>query len=128
MIALASTPTPVTAERVAAVIRAHRFRYTTEDELQQLLATAIANAGLPVEREVRLGDHGRIDLFVGGVGVEVKVAGALTRLRRQLERYARSQLVRELVVVSNRASHHQLPQTVLGKPLILVDVAEGSWL
>src|SRR5258708_35581089 len=90
-------------ERVAAlvtvcapiidVLATHRFSYATEDDLQRGLAAALAGAGFDVEREVRLDNRSRIDLLVGRVGVEVKVAGAATSVLRQLRRYALSDRV-----------------------------------
>jgi hypothetical protein len=107
-------------EQVVDVIRGHRFRYVDEDELQRGLTAALSASGLPVEREVRLDARSRIDLLVGRVGVEVKVGGATGALERQVERYAASDAVDAIVVVSSRVRHLRLPAELNGKPIEVV--------
>ena len=62
----------------------------------------------------------RIDLLVGSVGVEVKVAGSLEALTRQIQRYAHAPEISELVVVTDRAALRAVPSTVAGVPVELV--------
>lgn len=104
-------------DQVVDVIRGHRFRYVDEDELQQGLAAALSAAGLRVEREVRLDARSRIDLLVERVGVEVKVGGPAAALERQVQRYAASDAVDAVVVVSSRVRHLRLPAELNGKPV-----------
>jgi hypothetical protein len=105
---------------VAAVLRAHRYLYSNETELSDALADALIDAGMPARREVRLGARDRIDLLVGTVGVEVKVAGSLEALTRQIQRYAHSQEITELVVVTDRAALRAVPHAIAGVPVELV--------
>lgn len=110
-----------TTEAALDVVHAHRFRHATEDELQQGLAEALAAAGYRVEREARLNTRDRIDLLVDAVGVEVKIAGIPRDVERQLERYALSDRVRALVLVTNRARHRP-PTTMNGKPVAVASL------
>lgn len=107
-------------EEIADVIRRHRFRYADEAMLQEGLAAALEEAGVTVEREVRLDAHCRIDLMIGRVGVEVKVNGTLAQVRRQVERYLKSDLLDGLVLVSGRARHVGLHGDFSGKPVRVV--------
>lgn len=115
------------AETVAAAIRAHRFYYATEVELQAGIAAALKHDGFDVQREYRLSDRDRVDLLVianGGpavehVAVEVKVKGRGIALGNQLARYAQSSEVDALVGVTNRA-HHGCERRYSGKPCELV--------
>jgi hypothetical protein len=109
-----------TAAVVAEAIERFRFRYSSEDQLQEGLAGALAAAGIVAEREVRLGPRDRIDLLAGRVGIEVKVKGAASDVARQLARYASSDRVDELVLVTTRSSHWRVPRTVNGKPVVVV--------
>lgn len=108
---------------IARVIRAHRFRYSSEEELQDGLAQALAAAGLPVEREVRLDSRNRIDIVVGRVGVEVKIDGSSSNVSRQCERYLQSDLLDGLVLVTSRVRHVHVGLTPEGKEFRVVTLA-----
>jgi hypothetical protein len=110
-----------TLEQVLAVIRGHRFRYTSEDELQEGIAAALEHHGLKPLREVRLSDRDRIDILVDPVGIEIKVAGSQTHPWDQLKRYAEHEAIKALVLVTNR--WYTLPDEVGGKPLETISLA-----
>lgn len=112
-------------EPILNVLAARRFNYASEEDLQQGLAVALAAAGFDVEREVRLDNRSRIDLLVGRVGIEVKVAGAATSVLRQLRRYALSDRIDGLVLVTSRV-RHQAPSKLEGKPLRIYQIAGGA--
>jgi hypothetical protein len=109
-------------ERVAEKIRAHRFHYADEDRLQRGLAALF---GDQAEREVRLDSRSRIDLMVGRVGIEVKVAGKPSAVLRQVERYLASDQLDGLVLVTTRVRHRP-PAIVNGKPVRTVSLAGGG--
>lgn len=104
---------------VAETIMRYRYRWRTEDDLQAAIFETLAASGFEPRREVRLSERDRIDLMVGRVGVEIKVAGEPPAVLRQLGRYAESDDVDALVLVTARARHIQLPADVLGKPLVI---------
>lgn len=112
----------ITATDVAAAIRSFRFRYVDEDQLQEGLAGALARRGFDVQREVRLDARNRIDLMVGRVGIEVKVAGKASDVLRQCTRYLALDALDELVLVSSRVRHMHPPQTLAGKPFHVVSL------
>lgn len=107
---------------VLDVLRAHRYHFSGEHQLQEGLALALTEAGLPVRREVRLTARDRVDLLTGRVGIEVKVAGSAETVLRQVQRYATSDLLDALIVVTTRATHRALPDVVGGKPLAVIYV------
>ena len=109
--------TTVTGEAVIAVLAAHRFTYNAESQLQAGVSEALTNSGVPCQREAVLSATDRIDLLAGTVGVEVKVRGAAAAVFRQLQRYAHSPAVTELVLVTTRVEHATLPPTCAGVPL-----------
>lgn len=98
------------------------FWYRTEADLQAQVGDVALHLGMTAEREVRLSERDRIDLLIGRLGVEVKVAGATNTVARQLLRYAASDRVDVLLLVTTRLAHLQLPQSVGGKPLIVAPI------
>lgn len=116
---------PGTAACLVETITAHRYRYCDEKQLHEGLAGALSAAGYTVEREVPLTAADRIDLLVGRVGIEVKLAGATPSVLRQLQRYARSDRLDSLLLVTTRTRHAQLPDHVGGKRLIVVSLLGG---
>jgi hypothetical protein len=113
-----------TLEQLVDIIRAHRFGYADEDELQRGVAAALSSRGLSVEREVRLDSRNRVDLLVDRVGIEVKVkvGGSSAAVRRQVTRYAESDRLDAVLVVTSRLRHLQLPGEIAGKPVRTVSV------
>jgi hypothetical protein len=105
---------------VAAVIKAQRYRYSGEAQLQEGIAGALAAAGITAVREVHLAGPDRIDFMAGALGIEVKVAGQSASVARQLARYAKSPEVEELMLVTTRARHRSVPREIGGKPVHVV--------
>lgn len=65
----------------------------------------LQEAGYPVEREHRVDAQHRLDLLVGRVGVEVKIAGGTSEVERQVRRYLHLKRLDGLVLVTNRHRH-----------------------
>jgi hypothetical protein len=107
---------------IAEAIRSFNFHYGDEDQLQQGLAEALKSHGFAVEREVRLGPGERIDLLIGRIGIEVKVAGSSSSVARQLARYARHNLD-GLILVTNKLRH---APPGLSLPVEVVSLTGGS--
>lgn len=116
--------TPSYADIAAAVIGHHRFRFTDELELHDGLEEVLTGIGLPVERETRL-TGGRVDFRIGGVGLEVKVAGSPAQVGRQLARYADD--VDELLLVTTKPAHAALAGEIGGKRCRVFVVRSGAW-
>lgn len=110
---------------ILSVLRAYRYRFTSEAGLQAGIAAALAAAEIPFEREVSLSASDRIDFLVGGCGIEVKVDGATAAVLRQLHRYAQHERIRSLVLVTSRSRHRQMPEALNGKPVGVVGLWEA---
>lgn len=114
--------TPAVAEcdawLIIGLLARHRFRFGTEAELQDGIEQVLESAGIPHEREVRLTSGDRIDFMIAGrTGLEVKVDGGISALTRQLHRYAQVDAVEEILVVTSRARHANLPTVLSGTPV-----------
>jgi hypothetical protein len=72
---------------------------------------------LEFEREVKLNATDRIDFLVGTVGIECKVDGSKNAVASQLLRYAESDRISGLILVTIRNTHRFGGTELLGKPL-----------
>jgi len=115
-------PPTLSAPAVCRLIHGARFHFASEDELQQGIAQLLAGQEVPFQRELRVGKRDRLDFFLPreGIAVEVKTGGTLAALTRQLYRYAAQPGVSQLILVTTRSSHRQLPQNLGRKPLYIV--------
>lgn len=105
-------------EAFADALRRYAFTFASEAELQASISAALSAEGIPFEREVILSPGDRIDfLLSGGVGLEIKAAGAISLVASQLIRYAASDRVSALILVTTRQVHRCLPPTLHDKPL-----------
>jgi hypothetical protein len=105
------------ADVLIAAIRAARFTYADESELQDKLAVTLTQFGR-VQREVTLSPQNRIDFVVDDdIGVEVKVNGSTIAALRQLQRYARTGRVQALILVTTCIRHGEIPTTISGIPM-----------
>ncbi len=99
--------------KIKKALTAHAFRYENERDLQDGVARVLGEiGGMIVRPEVNLTSRDRVDFLCGTrgrtsvrVGVEVKIAGPVAQVRRQLERYARSRSVDALLLVSPLRRH-----------------------
>lgn len=113
-------PTVLTTDAVCAALTRFRYAYPDESGLQAALSEALSAAEIPVTREVQLTARDRIDILCGRIGIEVKTAGTAIAAYRQCQRYAHSDALDALVLLTTRVDHATLPTTVGGKPLRVV--------
>lgn len=103
------------------------LQWASEDDLQREVAAHLVSLGFEPAREVRLSDgKSRVDLLVGTVGVEVKVAGSRSDVLRQLLRYSKCPEIGALVLATTRAAHAGVPAELNGKPVFAAFLAGGA--
>jgi hypothetical protein len=69
-------------------------------------------------REMKLSETDRVDFFVGGIAVELKLKCPTNEILRQLARYSQHESVREILILSaTRAPLQKIPATLNGKPV-----------
>ena len=124
---------PITVAEVAKLLRTYKLRCGPEGPLQIQIAAIFAANGIAFVPEMPLCKRDRIDFYVPlrgdvvGVGVEVKVADSWTNVTRQLLRYAESEAILGLVLVTTRATHVKfIPDTLGGKPVAIVSTLESA--
>ncbi len=111
-----------TVEKLLATLRARRYHFANEDELQRGIALALEADGWEATREAKLSGRDRIDFLVGNIGIEAKVDSSATEVQRQLIRYAEHVTITALVLVTSRSSHRVLPRAINDKALHVVHV------
>lgn len=112
-------------DRVVASLGRRRFPITREEDTQEGIAETLDRFGILYERERRLSVSERIDFYLPDhrIGLEVKVAGSPVGVIRQLQRYAASDEVALLMLVTSRgALGRAVPETLLGKPVVVVEL------
>lgn len=115
-------------EQIVGTLMEHQFHFVSEQELQEGIWEALVGHGIEVQREVVLPDKaGRIDFMVAAIGIEVKVDGSLSALIRQSIRYARCPWVDELVVVTTKAKHINMPPELNGKPVTVAHLNRSAF-
>lgn len=113
-----------TVELIRALSKA-RLPFDDEKRLQARMLEVIVCAGIPVEREARVAG-GVIDfLFPFGVGIEVKISGSASAIRRQLERYSKDERIHTLILATSKSIH--LPDEIGGTRVIVLDLGR-AWL
>lgn len=112
-------------EDLIAAIRGFRIRTSTEEQAQADVEAVLTRRGIPFEAQKVLSPRDRIDVFCGGVAVEIKVKGSRPTILRQLERYAALPQVTGVLLVSGIAWPFQ--GEIGGKPFRAVQIGAG-WL
>ncbi len=105
------------AQAILDALGAHRFPCGTEAAMQVGVAGVFEKVGIAFAREHRFSAEDRVDFFVDGVAVELKIKGSVTDILRQLHRYAQHESVREVLLVTTRNLHRDMPPEMNGKPV-----------
>lgn len=102
--------------RALAALRAPQV--AQEAELQLAVAVCLTDSAIAYRREAVLGRGCRIDFLTdAGIGIELKKGRPGSRsLRGQLERYAASEAVKALVVLTQKSA--LLPERIGGKACV----------
>lgn len=94
-----------------------RWEYdlSTEKALQSDVAKALTLEGIAFKREAWLNIEDRVEFYlpVGSIGLEVRLQCAAREIYRQIERYAESPAINEIILLSN--TEIGLPGLVKGK-------------
>jgi hypothetical protein len=115
-----------TLEGLIGLLERYRFAGQTENELQAAIARAFEEEAIAFEREYRLSPQDRIDFKVGRVGIEVKIGGSNAALIRQVHRYAQSDALDSIIIVTTRASHYIPADSVNGRTVVMVSLVMGN--
>ncbi len=111
----------MTPERIVQAISKWTYDLSDEIRAQDQIEGALKSDGINFDREVRLSGEDRIDfLCESGVGIEVKLKGQARAIFRQIQRYAASSRVQQIMLVTNRTMG--MPKTVCGKRVVVMSL------
>lgn len=115
----------MTPGELTAILRRGRYQIGTESALHVSIAGELDAAGIAFEAEARLGPANRIDFLVaGGIGIEAKVRYPRRAIYRQLQRYAESDQITALVLIT--ATALGVPPSIAGKPIFYVSIGRTA--
>lgn len=110
---------------VINVLKKKRFSLSKEKPLQSEIEDALRKAGISFKREYWLSDSDKIDFLIGDIGIEIKIKGNKKSIYKQIERYAESDEVSIIVLVTNKAIG--LPAEINKKSVYVVNLSK-AWL
>lgn len=116
----------IMARRIVAICERSRINVSTEGSAHLSLSEALRAQGVEVQDEVPLNAKDRIDMLIGAVGVEVKIKGQRRDIYRQLQRYAASDRIEALVLVTSAPWPASIRE-IGGKPFFNASLSVG-WL
>ncbi len=115
-------------DKIHNAITSFRYSFIDEDEFQEGIERALKAANIPYVRECVLSDKDRIDFICGDsidIGIEAKIKGCRHNVMRQLSRYAESDRIKSLVLITSQQRLRSMPGELNGKKLSVIYV--GSW-
>jgi hypothetical protein len=115
-----------TLEGIIGLLESRRFNAQTESELQTAIAQTFEGAAIAFVREYRLSPRDRIDFKIGRVGIEVKIGGSNAALIRQVHRYAQSDALDSIIIVTTRSQHWVPTESINGRNVVLVSLVMGN--
>lgn len=115
--------------QLCSLLRSRRLRFGTEADMQADIEQLLTDEQIAFERERQLGVRGRIEFYLpeSRVGIECKVMGSVGAVAEQLLRYAVSDEIGALLLVTKRRQHRDLDGELWGKPLRVIWIG-GSGL
>ncbi len=114
-------------ETLITILSGSRLPLSNEKETQAAIEKILNDNKLYFFREHVLSQLSIPDFFhkPTGILIEVKIKGNAQKIFKQLERYARFDEVKEIILITNRAMG--LPKEVMGKPCYVVNIGK-AWL
>jgi hypothetical protein len=113
-------------EQVVELLSGYRIPQATERQLQDGIARLLTEAGIAFRREYLLTSRDKPDFMLApSVCLEVKINGAAADVERQLLRYAASDKVAALLLVTTRRTHCVMPRVLMGKSLMTLCVGSA---
>lgn len=98
----------------------YAYSFDNEEELQFGIEQVLIQNNIKFERELRLDSKSRIDFFIDGIGIEVKIKGTFNNLLRQVHRYVQYKEIKSLIIVTNRSKFNNIPTVINNKRVILL--------
>ncbi len=110
-------------DQIAEELREWSFTsISVEAELQLEIGIVLGKMGHKFLREYVLNARSRIDFYLPDhkIGIEVKVAGGVNQVMRQIHRYNACDPIDGVILVTSRTTHTAMPTELNSKPTRVV--------
>lgn len=115
----------MTARELAILLQPQRFRLGQEALLQSDVQEFLLKQGVPHEREKVLDIGDRVDFLVEGhIALELKIKMPARHIYRQLQRYAKHDVVDSLVLMTLGVGG--VPASINDKPCFVVNLGRSA--
>jgi hypothetical protein len=108
---------PNTAQELVGLLESVRFDISSESRFQDGVQRVLSEKGIAFKREVSLSGKDRVDFMVDDIAIELKVEGGVNAILRQLQRYAQSPQVKQIILLTCRTKHSSITRILSGKPV-----------
>lgn len=109
----------MTKENIILLLQDFETKEVLEPKIVQELAKYLNENQVSYHREHVISKHARLDFFLPehGIAIEVKTASTFSEVTRQIFNYAKHEIVKCIVLISNQQRHRQLPDNIAGKAI-----------
>lgn len=116
-------------DRIIKLLCENQFRFENEIILQNGIERLLIQERIEHVRELDLGKAGRIDFYFAPIkcGMEIKIKGGVIDVARQLQRYAGVGSIDFLLLVTTKAQHTTLPDTIGGKRVTTIHLCQNGF-
>jgi len=102
-----------------------KFSLESEEELKLQIAEILKEHNFNFKKEFTLDSKNRLDFFIEGLAVEVKIKGSAMSIYRQCVRYCNFDEVKGLFLLTNKSMG--FPPEINQKPCYVINLGK-SWL
>lgn len=115
----------LTIDLFVELLKKSRLSINTEHDCKNQMAGVLKANGIRFVTEYVLDARSRLDFYLEGTAVEVKLKGSRMEIYKQCERYCAHPAVKDLVLATNRAMN--MPLVINGKRVIVMNLGK-AWL
>lgn len=110
---------------IEKILRSSKIKHSTESEMQDDIERLLSKSGIEYQREFRFSPKDRVDFLVEGIAIECKTAGNPMRVHRQIERYAKYDEVKSIILITSKFM--KVKPEINGKPASVIH-AGAAWI
>jgi hypothetical protein len=102
-----------------------KFSLESEEELKLQISSVLEQHNFDFKKEFKLDAKNRLDFYIHGYAIEVKIKGSAMSIYRQCVRYCQFKEVKGLFLITNKSMG--FPTEINQKPCYLINLGK-SWL
>lgn len=110
-------------DQIANWLETWTFRFLANEKyLHAEVYQVLKSTKYKIISEYKLGARSRIDFYLSesSIGVEIKIAGSVNQVMRQIHRYNAYDQISGIILITSRAKHTSIPLELNHKPVRIV--------